>query len=453
MSCGRCNNTICTCPDTGARYNFITNTLKNYKLNSPIPDEVRDLTKLQNWFKKNKYIPFAGTTQDSQHTHLRYLLNLSKLSPTLASCINGIRFYAFTGKPKVVRSLNSEFDLCDQLKSEELPLDAQKLFIQKLSDIDKGNVTWTALATNLYNSYKCSGNAYLSVRITKILGTNQIKFTYHDPETVLYRVPTLFESDKVDVSLSWEQKYLDKFPPQTFSVYPYFDESKDGKEIRTMIHVKNGTGYYGRPDWFSCSHDAFLEIKNKEYLLKAVHNNFTGQVLIEFEGQEANKGLNDESAKENGWMNAADQWAGNFTNSGGSKETSGQSVLVTERPAGAAPVLVHEFSLQTKEGYFSKIGEISERNIIKTNMWSKNLSGVDNPSGFSTDAFMNELKAKMPIIQFYQDKIDNQLLNTALDFVGMQIQDQEFIDNNIKHSGIAETIIKPIQDANTTQSV
>ena len=257
MSCSRCNNTNCTCPDYGAKYSFIEKTLSNYKLQSPIPDEVRDVSKLQNWFRRSGYIPFAGTMQDSNHTYLKYILNLAKLSPTLASCINGVKFYAFTGKPNIIKSVDSEFDFADNLNNEDLSPDAKRSFIKKLSSIDKGNMSWTELATNLYNSYKSCGNAYLSVTIKKILDQNIISFQFHEPETVLYKMPTLFSSNKVDVSMSWETNYLKKFPPKTYSVFPYFDET--ASQISTMIHLKSGTGHYGRPDWFACSHCICLE--------------------------------------------------------------------------------------------------------------------------------------------------------------------------------------------------
>jgi len=429
--------------------------LKNYRLESPIPDEVRDLTKLQNWFRTKGYIPFAGTNQDSNHTYLRYLSNLTRLSPTLASCINGIKFYAFTGKPNIIKSVNSEFDLSDSLTSEELSLETKNKFVEKLSLIDKGNMSWSQLAINLYNSFKGVGNAYMSVTIKKILDQNFISIKYHEPESVLYKMPTLFSSNKVDVSLCWDNQYLKKFPPKTYSVYPYFDESDT--EITTMIHVKNGNGHYGRPDWFAASHDAFLEVKNKEYLLKVVHNNFIGQVLIEVEGTEDKGGLNDTIAKENGWKNAADQWAGNLTNAGGSREVDQtQSVLIMERPYQSSPVHVHEFNVQTKEDYFKKIGQISEDNIIKVNMWSKILQGTDQASGLNGSAgFLNELKSKLPLIQHYQSIVDNQIINKALDFIGEQIGDADFINHNIIHKSPFDTIYKDlaIQEPKTTQNV
>lgn len=453
MSCSRCNNTVCTCSEPLDRYSPIARTLKNYKLESPIPDEVSDPVKIKNWFRRSGYIPYAGTYHDSNHTFLRYLQNLARLSPTLSSCINGIRFYAFSGKPTITRSADSEFDFSgpdDPLNSEVLGQNRAAV-INKFGAIDRQNLSWTDLATNLYNSYKATGNAFLSVTIRTVLDTKFVEFRIHDTETVLYRIPELFKYPQVDVSLSWDARYMKDNPPKRYSIYPYFDE--DGSEIRTMIHLKNGSGHYGRPDWFAAAHDAFLEVKNKEYLLKVVHSQFTGQVAIEVEAAEDRPMLDDTSAKAAGYTNAADQWASNFSFSGGSKEVDNpQRVLIMERPFGSKPMAIHEFKINTNEGYFEKIGEIAERNIIKVNMWSKNLSGVDNPSGFSSDAFMSELKAKMPVITHYQNLIDNQLINKALDFVGAVLQDQDYMDFNIIHKSPFETILKDIANAQQQQS-
>ena len=448
MSCAKCNNSTCTCPPSmEVTYSGIAKTLKNYKLESPIPDEVKDITKLQNWFRKNAYIPFAGTTQDSNHTYLRYLQNLARFSPTLASCINGIKFYAFTGKPKIIKSVDSEFDFSDDLKTEDLTLEQKNSFVNKLSLIKKGNMTWSELAANLYNSYKGTGNAFLSVEIKTILGQKFVYIKYHEPETVLYKISTLFEEHKVDISASWDSAYLKKYPPKTMSVYPFYDEDKNKENFSTIIHLKNGTGFYGRPDWYAASHDAFLEVKNKEYLLKAVHSNFTGQLLLEFEGSEGNSGLDQEKAQESGYKNAIDQWQSNLTNSGGSRESAiNQSVIILERPGGASPVFIKEFTINTNEKFYDKISDMVERNIIKVNMWSKNLSGVDAAGGFSTDSFISELKAKLPVIQFYQNLIDNQCINTALDFIGRILEDQEFIDFNIIHKNPIEVMQKDLID-------
>lgn len=448
MACSRCNNSVCTCGNFD-RYNVIGNGIAKYKLQSPIPEEVRDVATVQSWFKKNKYIPFAGYTQDSSHSYLRWLVNLAKFSPTLGSCINGIKFFSFSGKPKIIKSVDSEFDLGSNLNDQEIQLDAIKPFIDKLSEIDKDKMTWSRIAENLYNSYKQTGNAYLAVKIKKALGAQKIYLKFIDPEFCLYRVPELFSADTIDVSPSWDSRYLKKNPAESYSVFPYYDETES--EVKTIIHMKNGAGRYGRPDWFSAAHDAFLECKNKEYLLKAVHNNFTGQVLIEFEAEQSRPIIDDKAAKEAGWLNTADQWAGNFTDGGGSKGSQDQmSVLITERPSGAAPAFVHEFNIQTKEDYFIKIGEHCERNIIKANQWSKTLLGAEYQTGWSADNYVSEIKAKLPVIEFYQNLIDNEMINKAMDFIGKITGDMDFVNFNIQHKSPFETILKNFQPNENT---
>lgn len=445
MACSRCNNTVCSCPPgISDRYGLIGSSIAKYRLQSPIPEEVRDVAKVQSWFKKNKYIPYAGNVQDSSHSYLRWLVNLTRFSPTLGSCINGIKYFAFSGKPKIVQSQDSEFDFGPTLSDQEVQLDAVSPLIEKLSLIDRSNMTWNKLAGNLYSSYKQTGNAYLVVRIKKVLDATRIYFTFVDPENCLYRVPDLFSGDKIDVSPSWDSKYIKDNPPETFSVYPYFDES--ATEVKTIIHQKNGPGRYGRPDWFSAAHDAFLECKNKEYLLRAVHNNFTGQVMIEVEAEQARPFIDDKAAKEQGWRNTADQWAGNFTGGGGSRGMEDQmSVLIMERPAGATPAYVHEFAVKTQEDYFVKIGEHAERNIIKANQWSKTLLGAEYQTGWSADSYVAELKTKIPIIEHYQNLIDNEMINTALDFIGQVTGDMDYVKYNVKHKGPFETILQNLQ--------
>lgn len=376
-------------------------------------------------------------------------MNLAKFSPTLGSCINGIKFFSFSGKPKIIKSVDSEFDLGSNLNDQEIQLDAIKPFIEKLSEIDKDKMTWSRIAENLYNSYKQTGNAYLAVKIKKALDAQKIYLKFIDPEFCLYRVPELFSADTIDVSPSWDSRYLKKNPAESYSVFPYYDETES--EVKTIIHMKNGAGRYGRPDWFSAAHDAFLECKNKEYLLKAVHNNFTGQVLIEFEAEQSRPIIDDKAAKEAGWLNTADQWAGNFTDGGGSKGSQDQmSVLITERPSGAAPAFVHEFNIQTKEDYFIKIGEHCERNIIKANQWSKTLLGAEYQTGWSADNYVSEIKAKLPVIEFYQNLIDNEMINKAMDFIGKITGDMDFVNFNIQHKSPFETILKNFQPNENT---
>lgn len=438
VKCRQDNCKGCGYENPQGAYNVVANVLKNFQLQNPIPDEVQDNDIEKLFFSKYKLVPYSGTHQCSSHTILKYINNLSVLSPTLSSCINAIGFYGFGGKIDVVKSDNSEFDLSDIADvlsnvGEVDQVEAKKRFISSISNI-KMDYTWNGLATALYTSYKTNGNAYLEVVIHKFLDERKVEFIYHDPKHVLYK---LGNTKSVLISKSWEETYMMKKPPREVVVYPNYSESNS--EVRTIIHLKHGTGdYYGRPDWWGCNYDAFLEIKNKEYLLKSVHNSFTGLVLVEFEGDQLGGGIDDEDAKENGWQNTAQRFAHNFTNQG----EKPSSVMITERPSGATPVHVHEFKPNTNEKYFTSISKLCEDQIVKVNNWSKKLLGISGNTGISNEAFVSELKSKIPIIEYYQNLIDNNIINKAFDFVGNITGNQDFVNFNIKHKSALDPIIK-----------
>ena len=441
--CVRCNIPACGgCGNQNPQgyYNVVANVLKNYELQNPLPEEVSDDDKTQKFFKDYKLVPYAGNELRSSHRILNYIYLLSSLSSTLSSCIQAIGFYGFGGKMDVIKSDNSEFDLSnvqDVLSNIGNPttngLEEKQRFIASISEIKKEH-TWNELSSALYTSYKRTGNAYLEVVIYRVLNESKVEFRYIDPKNALYR---LGDIKSVLISKRWDLDYLMKNNAREVKVFPNYSESKN--EIRTVIHIKNGTAdYYGRPDWWGCNYDAFLEIKNKEYLLKSVHNSFTGIVAMEFESDPDNGILDEADAKDNGWQNAAERFAHNYTNRG----EKPSSILVMERPTGSKPFAVHEFKPNTNEKYFKAISQMCENEIVKVNNWSKKLLGIDSSTGLSNDAFISELKSKTPIIEYYQNIIDNSMINTAFDFVGGILGNADLVNLNIKHKSALDPLIK-----------
>ena len=71
--------------------------------------------------------------------------------------------------------------------------------------------------------------------------------------------------------------------------------------------------------------------------------------------------------------------------------------------------------------------------------------GAEYQTGWSADSYVSEIKAKLPIIEYYQNLIDNEMINKALDFIGKVTGDQDFVNYNIKHKSPFETILKNFQ--------
>lgn len=448
MSCSRCNSSPClsTCPNkNGQAYDRIGNALSKYRLRSPIPEVISDPDSIQKWFRKTKYLPYAGASNRSNHIYLRYLNSLASLSPSLSACINKIGFYSFGSKPIITKGKDSEFTFLDNLNGKKILQTDEGEVVKKLNSINKFNVSWSGIAEELYKSYKNNGNLYLYICIDKIMGNFIPSIKVFKQENVLYNIADLFEQPSIDYSLSWDQRYISKNIPENIPVYPAYSETS--KKIKTVIHLKNGIDTYGRPDWIACADAAFLEIKDIEYLLKAVHNDFMGQTLIEFEGAESDDTLPDKDAQDAGYQNESDRFAANYTNGGASDGSGlGSTFILAERPYGAKEAFVHDFKVHTKEKYFQTIGEICEEHILKTNSVSKTFIGTEPPRGFSTDAQMSELESNVPLLKYFQDKIMG-VINTALDFIGTVTEDEFFIEHNIEMENPLDIIarLKPKQ--------
>ena len=131
MACNYCTNGCPKCVQSYASYKEVNAALKNFTLSDPIAEECSDPKQLNNWFRKNEYIPYAGYRHDSQHTVLRFIDNLASLSPTLGGVINSIYYNCFGGKINIKKVIDPDFDLGEQNQSE-LPInDKVNSFMKK----------------------------------------------------------------------------------------------------------------------------------------------------------------------------------------------------------------------------------------------------------------------------------------------------------------------------------
>ncbi len=447
MACNYCNfshDGCSRCKSPGAPIGVINSAFKNFRLANPIPEEVSDPDELRKLFKNKKYIPYAGYSEDSQHTVLRFIDNLASLSPTLGGVISSLNFVCFGGKTNIKKNVDPDFDITnpndDIQVGMDVPFEQKQKYLAHLKTFDLGRYDWSSLKSFLFRSFKINGNAWLQVDIMQSMGQSKVRLQPHQTKNILYKIPTLFER-VVAISKRWDSQYLKKNPPVEVPVFPQYEVLKDGT-IRTMFHVFSGDNdFYGRPDWWPCAHDAFLEIKNKEYLLKASHNNFTGKVLIEFEGEPGNETVtNDQEAIKSGFNSAQHRWAANFTDQG----EDPQSLLISERPHGSSEAFVHEFNINMNEKFYESCDKLTTDKIILANAWSRKLIGIDEGGGLSANIFIDTLKTKLPLIEYYQDIIDNQMLNKAISFINEKLNISEFVELGIESKNPFDHLIEMV---------
>lgn len=429
-------------PDVQSRdhyFSLITNVLKNFELRDPILEIEKDLDELKKFYLNGDTIPFSGFTNDSNDTLLNFIINLSKLSPTLSSCIKGIGFFAFSGKIEFTEDQDHEFEISnstdDLLLTDDIDNTSKIGYRNLLKTIDKKGLTWNKLSMALYESYKCTGNAYMAITITKVFNEYYPTYEFIDPRQARYAIPKNVSERRIKVSPIWTYEFIQRNKPREFPVFPFYDEDKDS--IKTIIHVKHGVNtFYGRPDWWGCYLQAFNEVKNWEYLLKLVHNNFMGLVAIEMEAESDNSFIDDADAQKQGYKDSIDRFEQHFTNKG----SNPTSAFLIERPPGAQPMTVVQFPTNQSDRFYKNLGSMSTDIIVMENSWSKKLLGIDSSAGLSNILFESELKTKLPLLNNYQLNIDQEFLNTANNFIA-QITKKEYDLFKLKHKSPFDFIL------------
>jgi hypothetical protein len=464
LACDHCTDGCSRCTLPGNRGTVENGKwLDDFCLQDPLPDEVCDPRLLKSFFaSKKKYIPYSGYVDDSNHSVLYFIHKLAELSPTLSGCREDIGFHAFGGQMIVEKIDNRYFKIKSQdsvnQPDNQVGIEIQQQFIDRLMEIDLSGQTWETLPNNLYQSLFDDGNIYLKARVDRSMGISKRTLTWYPQQEVLYLIQDdPFASDVVHISRFWDHQWVRKYPPVEVPVYPNFKMTGHYNEgdgsVETMIHVKtNAKKKYGRPIWWGAYGHAYLETKGIRFLINAVHNNFVVEVLMEFEAGKENPVIDDKTAQEKGYKNTADRIIKNFTN----RSKNQQSVIATQRPYGSQPTFIHEFDIKTKEKLFKYISDECKDTIIPKCQWSKNLLGIrDTGVAFAASPFIEELMIKMPMLKAWQNKVNYGAINTAIDFMDVMDGETRFLKLGINHESPFQKIIDSVnqKDLQKTQKI
>lgn len=379
---------------------------------NPIAEQIADSAELKKMFSDFKFIPFAGEDQHTGHSLLKFLMSMRTLSDTHASCIETIKTYCFGSKIEFVKETDNVFDTGDD--AGEVDKSIRKQYAEFLKGITINIGTHKDFAETIFDSYKSTGNAYYTLTLSQTLGNKKATINYYSAEKCMYYLTPKNEPKIIAVSPKFTTKYLNENPPLLVPVYPNFMTDELGNQV-TIFHVKDGQfEWYGRPDSMQSFQSQYVEFQNANYLINTADNGFTGKVLIETEGDDPgnNSALSDD--EKGAFDTIFERWQENYTQKGDDPA----SLIVFERPYGAKPTFVHEFSPNTNEGYFSTVGGIAKDKIIASHQWTERLLGKAAPSGLGNNAAMDDFKQRLPIIEGYQT-----MVATEINLVNKLIED------------------------------
>jgi hypothetical protein len=217
---------------------------------NPLEAEIKDGEELQKVFEEFPLIPYAGTDKFTGHSLLMFFMNIVNLSPTHGSCIERMTFLSFGGKVEVSREADDIFDFGDEVEVSTSVSRQEAIEVQEvLKTIKINSNNFKEFAKDIFKNYKSTGNGYLLLTLSESMGSKAASITRYDPDEVMYIKNENVEGIKyVAISNYFTREYLKKFPPKVVPVYPHFATDSSTGTQSTLIHIKNGGKWYGRPD-------------------------------------------------------------------------------------------------------------------------------------------------------------------------------------------------------------
>lgn len=397
-------------------------SLDIYGVQNPIPEEVADSDELRKMFQQWNLVPYAGTTNGSGQSLLAWYQMLAKLSPTHSACISKKLKYAVGGKAAFVRTLDTEFDLGEEVQpmttAEKV---AYRDALNEFIDFDGGI---GHLHRDLGQSLEENGNAWAELSFSETIGVGRAKVKAHRATHCLYVNTKPGEPKVVAVSPKWTSEYLSMHEPRYVPRFPNFTRDKNGV-IRTMFHLKNGTNtWYGRPESQGSDIYKYREFQDQIYLTKQAAGNFTGQLIVEVEDSDPEfaPAIDEEGAQEAGFSSFTERMEQSYTQ----KSENPQSILVTSRPFGSKPMYVFQIDPNTNENWYKVTGEIAEQKITMSHGLTLRFMGFDVSNGFATDAFIGDYVMNVePVIEELMQSLTN-FTNKIISEVWKLVKREEF---------------------------
>jgi hypothetical protein len=405
-----------------------------FRLENPIPAEIRDTGEIKRLFRSWNFIPYAGISADSGHTLLMWYLMLAKLSPTNAAAISKKIKFAFGGKARVIRAKDPEYETGEEM----LPVSVQetKQFIENLKrfvvfqgGVSKfhGRVAW---------QFEATGNAFVELSVATVAGQTRCVLRPIRTTNVLFVNTPAGEPRAVAISPVWTDEYLKKNPPRVVPLFPVYGKDGDGA-LHTIFQLKAGdNAWYGRPQSEGADLYKYREVQDAMYQVRAAASDFTGQLIIEVEDDNPQyaPAIDDENAVRAGEPGFVEQFEKNYTTKGDDP----QSVLIASRPYGSKPMFVFQVSPNTKENWYKVTGGISEMQIVRAHGLTPRFLGFDVSNGFSSEVYLWDYILNVePVIDEFRAEIMN--------FVNQIITETWALTGNDEMNAFSLTFSPPIQ--------
>lgn len=361
---------------------------------NPIPAQVTDGKKLQEIFKELPLIPYSSNSAGTGHRLLQFFEDMTRLSVTNGGVIKSKLDHAFGGDAYVERLVSEAFGEYVYEQASDTEMNALNEVVRSRVFMDDN---YRNVSRRLGAQLQANGNMAVKTTIVKTEGGEAIRIEVIETKRFLYTsayegmtAVAIFDT-MPKTKQEWKKAMADN-RIEIVPVFPNYRELDNGDRV-TFRHYATTDEWYGRPPWEHCWMDCYREFQDRIHLIKESDSEWVGRVIIEVEDPKMpNAGalLDDQRDIEAGYSGTADRMAKNFTR----ESDNPQSFMITNRPSEARPMTVTKIEPMSNEGFWKTASEISRDSIIFAHEWSRRLMGQEFSSGFSRDAFIEELLIK-----------------------------------------------------------
>lgn len=429
-----CGETEPTNPKRDLFYRKRVKRAHIFRLENPIPAEIRDVSEVKKLFKSWNFVPYAGTSAEPGHSLLMWYLMLAKLSATNAAAIHKKVKFAVGGKARVIRSTDPEFETGDELNP--VTTIESRMFIDTLKRVVEFEGGVSKFHSRLGWQFEATGNAFVELSVATVAGQTRCVLRVHRTTNTMFIRTEPGEPRAVAISPVWTEKYLEKNPPRVIPMFPVYREDDDGV-MRTVFQLKAGdNSWYGRPQSEGADLFKYREVQDAMYQIRAAGSDFTGQLIIEVEDDNPQfaPAIDDANAVRAGEPGFVEQFEKNYTNKGDDP----QAVLIASRPYGSKPMFVFQVSPNTKESWYKVTGEISEMRILRAHGLTPRFMGFDVANGFASDVYLwDYILNVQPVIDEFRAEL--------MDFINSILTEIWSLTGNNPMNEFSLTFAPPIQ--------
>lgn len=348
-------------------------------LKNPIPEQIKDPLELSKFLDKYSIVPYFGYEEQTSHSIMKLIRDLSRLSPSHNACKRDVKTYAFSSEARIIEKpipglkLDLEVLGDSEAINAALWLDSLNISLPQLIDISR----------DLYDKYSDSGNAYLHIKIIRVGGTTVVNLSSVSYTQAAYLATKSGEDRQIIMTERWDESWWAKKPPTVCPasvIGKPFNWKQSSGSWETVVHFKNlpdKSNWYGFPPTLDIMFWMFVEFSQSDLAVKISGTEFVTKKIIAFEEVNPVRYKNAEDGdKEIDFRKRMNVLKKLTTNTGGQDEAN--SLAGIEYPYGQKPPETIDLEVNRDTKYADWVLNKASNYIYASHGWYRQLTGMSD---------------------------------------------------------------------------